>query len=184
MSKTFSNVSSVVNNTDFTDVVKGAWYYNAVTSAASQGILKGATETTFAPSATMTRGEVLEAMYALAGKPAAGETSFADVKADASYYAAAAWAEKNGILTDIEEDTLAADTKVTREELVQMLYNYLGDEYEGAMPAYKDRDKVTAENAFAWAAAEKVLSAKQEMVRPLDYVTKAEAATMLTNANK
>ena len=82
--KTFSNVSAVVNNATFTDVEKGAWYYDAVTSAAAQGILKGETETTFAPNATMTRGEVLEAMYALAGKPAAGETTFIDVKADAS----------------------------------------------------------------------------------------------------
>ena len=184
MSKTFSNVSSVVNNAAFTDVTKDNWYYEAVTAAASQGILKGATETTFAPSATMTRGEVLEAMYALAGKPAAGEASFADVKAEDSCYAAAAWAEKNGILTDIAEDKLAADTTVTREELVQMLYNYLGDEYEGAVPDFRDIDKVTAENAVAWAVKEGVVSGKQETIRPLDYVTKAEAATMLTNANK
>ncbi len=183
-SKTFSNVSSVVNNAEFTDVVKGAWYYNAITSAASQGILKGATETTFAPNATMTRGEELEAIYALAGKPAAGETSFSDIDADASYYTAAAWAEKNGILTDICEDTLAADTKVTREELVQMLYNYLGDEYEGAVPDFRDIDKVTAENAFAWAVEERIVSGRQETIRPLDYVTKAEAATMLVNAGK
>ena len=183
-SKTFSNVSSVVNNAVFTDVAKDKWYYQAVTSAASQGVLKGATETTFAPFAAMTRGEALEAVYAMAGKPAAGETSFADVKDDASYYAAAAWAEKNGILTDIAEDTLAADTKVTREELVQMLYNYLGGEYEGTMPAFKDAAKVTAENAVAWAVEEGIVSGKQETVRPLDYVTKAEAATMLVNANK
>lgn len=188
-SKTFSNVSSVVNNSTFTDVTRGAWYYQAVTSAASQGIMVGATETTFAPNATMTRGEALEAMYALAGKPAAGEASFADIDANASYYAAAAWAEKNGILTDIAEDTLAADTKVTREELVQMLYNYLGDEAEGRVPAaaFADTDKLSgekAEYAFAWALDAKVVSDKQETLRPLDYVTRAEAATMLVNANK
>ena len=91
---------------------------------------------------------------------------------------------KNGILTDIAEDTLAADTKVTREELVQMLYNYLGDEYEGAVPDFRDIDKVTAENAFAWAVKEGVISGKQESVRPLDDVTKAEVATMFVNVNK
>ena len=132
----------------------------------------------------MTRGEVLEAMYALAGKPAAGETTFIDVKADASYYAAAAWAEKNGILTDIAEDELAAATTATREELMQILYNYLGDEYESAVPDFRDIDKVTAENAVVWAVKEGVVSGRQEFLRPVDYVTKAEAATMLTNANK
>jgi len=183
-SKTFSNVSSVVNHAEFTDVTRDNWFYHAVTSAASQGILKGAAETTFAPNATMTRGEALEAVYALAGKPAAGEATFSDVDADASYYAAAAWAEKNGILNGIAEDTLAADTKVTREELVQMLYNYLGDEYEGAVPEFRDIDKVTADNAFAWSVKEGIVSGRQEAVRPLDLVTKAEAATMFTNANK
>ena len=182
--KTFSNVSAVLNNATFTDVEKGAWYYDAVTSAAAQGILKGQKETIFAPNATMTRGEVLEAMYALAGKPAAGETTFTDVKADASYYAAVAWAEKNGILTDIAEDELAADMKVTREELVQMLYNYLGEEQEGVLPAFRDAEQVTAEHAVAWAVQEGVVSDKQEWIRPQDHVTKAEVATMFVNAEK
>ncbi|MGN0134004.1 MAG: S-layer homology domain-containing protein, partial [Anaerotignum sp.] len=185
-SKTFTNVSSVVNASTFTDVAKDAWYYNAVTSAASKGILTGATETTFAPSATMTRGEALEAVYALAGKPAAGEASFSDIDAKDSYYAAAAWAEKNGILTDIAEGKLAAETKVTREELVQMLYNYLGDGAEGRVPAaaFTDTDRVTAENAFAWALDSNIISGNQESLRPTALVTKAEAAIMLTNAYK
>lgn len=183
--KTFSNVSSVVNNSTFTDVTKGAWYYNAVTSAAAQGILVGATETTFAPNATMTRGEALEAMYALAGKPAADAATFADVKTTDPYYAAAAWAEKNGILADIAEDNLTADTKVTREELVQMLYNYLGAEAEMEWTKdFADKDKVTAELAFTWAVDADIISDKQESLRPADLITKAEAATMLTNANK
>ena len=184
-SKTFTNVSSVVNDSTFTDVAKDAWYYNAVTSVASKGILTGATETTFAPSATMTRGEALEAVYALAGKPAAGEATFSDIDAKDSYYAAAAWAEKNGILTDIAEGELAADTKVTREELVQMLYNYLGGEAEGTLDnKFTDADKVTAENAFAWALDSNIISGNQESLRPTALVTKAEAAIMLTNANK
>lgn len=184
-SKTFTNVSSVVNTSAFTDVTKDAWYYNAVTSAAARGLLTGATETTFAPTATMTRGEALEAIYALAGKPAAGETTFSDIHADASYYAAAVWAEKNGILTDIAEGKLAAETKVTREELVQMLYNYLGGEAEGTLDRkFTDAENVTAENAFAWALDSRIISEKQESLRPAALVTKAEAATMLINAEK
>lgn len=184
-SKTFTNVSSVVNASDFTDVAKDDWYYNAVTSAVSKGILKGATETTFAPTAAMTRGEALEAIYALAGKPAAGEATFSDINANASYYAAAAWAEKNGILTDIAEGKLAAEAKVTREEFVQMLYNYLGGEAEGTLDKkFTDAEKVTAENAFVWALDSRIISEKQESLRPTALLTKAEAATMLVNAGK
>lgn len=188
-SKTFTNVSSVINRSEFTDVAKDSWYYNAVTSAASKGILTGATETTFAPASTMTRGEVLEAIYGLAGKPAAGEATFSDIDASASYYGAAAWAEKNGILANIAEDKLAPETKVTRGELVQMLYNYLGDGAEGRVPAaaYTDTDQLTgetAEYAFAWALDAGVISSNQNSLRPAVYVTKAEAATMLVNAGK
>ena len=134
----------------------------------------------------MTRGELLEAIYRLAGQPAAGEATFADADKAASYYVAAAWVEKNGILAGIAEDTLAADTIVTREEAVQMLYNYLGDEYEGATPEFKDVAEISedAQNAFAWAVKERVLSGRQEAVRPADALTRAEAATMLTNTNK
>lgn len=187
-SKTFSNISSVVNNTEFTDVAKGAWYYNAVTSAAAQGILKGATETTFAPSATMTRGEALEAIYAMAGKPTAGETTLSDVKTTDPCYAATAWAEKNGILDGIAEGKLTPAAKVTRAELVQMLYNYLGNEAEGSVSAavFADTNQLdeTAETAFGWALDAKILSNNQKTLRPLDFVTKAEAATMFVNANK
>lgn len=184
--KTFSNVSSEINQTAFDDVAKGSWYYEAVTAAAAQGILSGKAETTFAPKATMTRGEMLEAIYALAGKPAADADSYADVASDASYAAAAAWAEKNGILAGIAEDKLAADTIVSREELVQMLYNYLGDGYEGAMPDFADAQEISADagNAFAWAVRENILSAKQSAVRPQAAVTRAEAATMLVNTTK
>ncbi len=185
-SRNFTNVSSVVNNAEFTDVARENWFYEAVTAAASQGILPGKTEMTFEPKAVMTRGELLEAVYRMAGQPAAGEVSFGDIDSNASYYAAAAWAEKNGILNGITEDVLAADTIVSREELVRMLYNYLGGEYEGATPDFRDADKISADaqNAFAWAVQEKILSGKQEHIRPQDTVTRAEAATMLVNAGK
>ena len=76
-----------------------------------------------------------------------------------------------------------------QEELVQMLYNYLGDEEEGRVPAaaFTDTGKLSgeqAEYAFAWALEAKIVSEKQTALRPADLVTKAEAATMLTNSNK
>ncbi len=124
--KTFTNVSSVVNDSEFADVAKDAWYYNAVTTAASRGIL-----------------------------------------------------------TDIAEKKLEANTKVDREELVQMLYNYLGGGAEGTLDKnFSDADKVTAENAFAWALDSNIISGNQESLCPTALVTKAEAATMLVNAGK
>ena len=182
-SKTFSNVSSVVNQVTFSDVTEQNWFYEAVTAAAAQGILQGESETIFAPKETMTRGETLEALYALAGKPAAGEAAFKDLSADASCYAAAAWAEKNGILKGIAEGALETETIVTREELVQMLYQYLGDEADAEWKkTFADQDEIKAEEAFAWALDRKILSERAETLRPKDAVTKAEMATMLMAA--
>ena len=53
--------------------------------------------------------------------------------------------------------------------------------------AFTDTGKLSgeqAEYAFAWALEAKIVSEKQTALRPADLVTKAEAATMLTNSNK
>ncbi len=41
---------------DFTDVAKNAWYYDAVSYVVSKGLFNGMTDTTFSPSGGMTRG--------------------------------------------------------------------------------------------------------------------------------
>jgi len=59
------NLPAVANPVDnkifkFTDVQPSDWFYNNVRELASDGIIKGMTETTFAPNGTLTYGQALK----------------------------------------------------------------------------------------------------------------------------
>ncbi|MBR3849545.1 MAG: S-layer homology domain-containing protein, partial [Oscillospiraceae bacterium] len=59
------NLPAVANPVDnkifkFTDVQPSDWFYNNVRDLASDGIIKGMTETTFAPNGTLTYGQALK----------------------------------------------------------------------------------------------------------------------------
>lgn len=56
-----------VNETPFTDVLPTAYYYESVKWAVERNITKGASETTFAPDDTCTRGHVVTFLYRLLG---------------------------------------------------------------------------------------------------------------------
>ena len=54
---------AVTGSASFTDVETGAYYSDAVAWAFRQGITKGASDTTFAPEATCTRGQMVTFLY-------------------------------------------------------------------------------------------------------------------------
>lgn len=54
---------AVTGSTSFTDVETDAYYRDAVAWAFQQGITKGATDTTFAPDETCTRGQMVTFLY-------------------------------------------------------------------------------------------------------------------------
>ena len=50
-------------STDFTDVIEGSWYYDAVCWAYDRGLVSGTSSTTFDPARTITTAEVLAILY-------------------------------------------------------------------------------------------------------------------------
>ena len=90
----------------FSDVTAEKWYAEAVTEAASQGIMNGMGDGTFAPQANLTRAMLVQILYNLEGRPAAsGGAPFRDVASDAWYSPAVArlparswWRATEGIM--------------------------------------------------------------------------------------
>ena len=106
----------------FTDVQSGAYYYDAVLWAVEQGITSGTSATTFAPDATVTRGQTVTFLYRAAGSPAVTGSSFADVAADAYYADAVAWAVSENVTAGTGNGLFAPDTACTRAQIVTFLY--------------------------------------------------------------
>ena len=113
----------------FTDVKTGDYYYNAVLWAVENGITNGTGDTTFSPDAVCTRGQIVTFLWRSQNSSAADSVnSFADVKADAYYAPAVAWAAANGVTGGTGDDKFSPDADCTRAQIVTFLYRCLGDE--------------------------------------------------------
>ena len=113
----------------YTDVTEANWFYEAVAYVTEKGLVDGETETTFAPNTSMTRADLVTALYRLAGSPeVTAENPFTDVAADAEYYNAVMWAYTNGVVGGITDTTYEPDSFLQRQQVATMLYRYLNDE--------------------------------------------------------
>ena len=109
----------------FTDVNAGAFYYDAVLWAVSNGITSGTTDTTFSPDNTVSRAQVVAFLYNYANKPAAANSTFTDVAADAYYAPAVGWAAAQKITSGTGNNTFSPENDCTRAQIVTFLYNDL-----------------------------------------------------------
>ena len=106
----------------FTDVHYGDYFYQAVLWAVENGITMGTSATTFSPDATVTRAQVVTFLWRANGQPAARNSGFTDVSADAYYAKAVAWAVQNGITTGTGFGVFSPDAACTRAQIVTFLY--------------------------------------------------------------
>lgn len=116
----------------FTDVKKGDWYYEAVLWGAAQGVVRGISDTLFAPSRSITREQFVTMLYRCAGEPETDTgciDSFPD-GAEVSGYAreAMAWVLNMGILTGTKVDEqilLDPRNTATRAQIAVIFMRYL-----------------------------------------------------------
>ena len=113
----------------FSDVADGAWYAEAVSWAAQEGIVYGYPDGSFGSGNGVTREQLAVMLYRYAGSPGADAGS-ADRFSDASSISAYAreamdWAVTNGIVNGIGGNQLAPKGQATRAQVAQMLKNYL-----------------------------------------------------------
>ncbi len=116
--------------TGFNDLKPGAFYEKPVAWAVEQGITKGMNDTTFAPDATCTRGQIVTFLWRFRGSPAPerAETAFTDLKPGASYEKAVAWAVENEVTNGMTDTTFVPDGTCTRAQVVTFLYRTMTDE--------------------------------------------------------
>ena len=151
----------------YTDVTEANWYYEAVTYVTENGLVDGATETTFAPSAEMTRAALAVALYRMAGSPeGTAENPFTDVSAEDDCYNAVLWAYTNGIVTGMTETTFGVDSTLQRQQIATMLYRYA--ENVTAAPAEDEVADAPAEDEVADAPADETAEPADETTEPAD----------------
>ncbi len=120
-------------NPAFRDVDRGAWYENAVSWAASQGIASGTGNGLFAPNAPITREQLAVMLYNYASRRGLSSVaasrpvvSFSD-SARISYWAASAVSamQQAGVVTGKANNSFDPKGRASRAETAQMLWNLL-----------------------------------------------------------
>ena len=124
---------AVTGSGSFSDLADGAWYTDAVTWAASQGIVDGYGGGLFGPDDNITREQLASILYRYAqargDDVSVGEDtnilSYSDA-ADVAGYAVSAmqWACGAGVITGISESALAPRGEATRAQTAAMLMRF------------------------------------------------------------
>lgn len=124
---------AVTGSGSFSDLADGAWYTDAVTWAASQGIVDGYGGGLFGPDDNITREQLASILYRCAqargDDVSVGEDtnilSYSDA-ADVAGYAVSAmqWACGAGVITGISESALAPRGEATRAQTAAMLMRF------------------------------------------------------------
>ena len=173
----------------YTDVKEGKWFYEAVMEAYDKGLMLGS-DGKFRPNATMNRAEMVTLISRLAGVDLniyPVTKKFKDVGLNNWYSAVVCWASDEGLVGGYEDRTFKPTAPVKRQELAKMivgLIDYLKatvPDAEDAAEPFKDFSKIQS-----WAKDYVESLRKTGLVKgdnmgnfnPLKTATRAEVATI------
>jgi len=167
-----ATIKIVDNSVDFEDISEDEWHSNAVDFVSARGIMNGTGGDKFDPKSTTTRAMVWTMLARLDG---------VDTSAGSNWYEAGQkWAMENGI-----SDGTNASAEVTREQLVTMIWRYLGEpESDHDLSGYDDHHETSdwAKAAKQWAVEMGVIKGVTDTILdPGGDATRAQVAQMFMN---
>lgn len=170
----------------YSDVEESRWFYPAVSFVTRKGMMNGSNGA-FNPGSDILGAEFVQIMYNRAGRPGAGEGTFAGV--EGRWFAEPIlWAAGEGLITDAGDSALTPDQAITRQEMALILYNAMGrPDAQADLSGFADADQISgwALDAVKWAVSEGVLQGSGQegakRLNPAGSASRAETAQMLMN---
>lgn len=170
----------------FSDISETDWFVTngSVKFVSSKGWING-DNGRFKPNDNIPGTEFVQIMYNISGKPeAAADAAFAGV--DSQWYAPAIlWAAGENLITDTGDGALVPTDNLTREQMIVILYNMVGEgaKVEADLSVFPDADQVSpwALDAVNWAVSNGVIGGMNGMLNPSGTTVRSNVATMLMN---
>lgn len=164
-------VLRVVDRTKhFADLPANHWAYDDVQFAVSHNLFQGTGSDTFSPDLPMTRAMVVTVLARYEGVDTSTGENWYDAGRD--------WAMAAGI-----SDGTNMENSITREQLVAMLYRYVGaPEVNGTVVGFVDVADVSAwaQDAMLWATENGLISGMGDgLLHPRAEATRAQVAVIL-----
>ena len=170
----------------FADVspTRDTWCYTQVMQASEAGLMNGYGSSLFGKNDPITRGQMVQILYNYYGEDCGTNSGFSDVPSSAWYAKAVTWASKKGVASGYSNGTFGPNNKLTREQMVTILYNVAGRPATNtsAISQYSDYYQVAsyAADGFAWAVSNKVVSGTSNTtLSPRGTATRAQVAVIL-----
>ena len=178
-------VNSVSTVGKFSDVKSDDWFADPVNWAVEKKITAGTSDTTFSPSSTCTRAQILTFLWRAVGSPAmTGQNPFGDVKTSDYFYNAALWAYEKGIVSG---NVFSPNAPCTRGETVIYLYKYAGSPESDQINQFFDvpASDVALNRAVCWAYVNNITGGTSyNYFSPNDTCTRGQIVTFLYRALK
>ena len=172
------------------------WAHEGIDVCVTKGWLNNLDSSYFKPNDTVTRAELIAALWRFAGSPKAGKPcTFSDVDGSAWYAEAAAWAQERGIIDGIANNVFNPMVTVTREQFATMLYRWSDTASSTQVPngtlyTFIDRDSVSsyAVAPISWMVYKCYLRGDiiggAILLDPQGSVTRAQVSTILTRISQ
>lgn len=158
------------NTQEYSDVAANHWAKDNIDYVTSRGLFVGVDDENFAPETSMTRAMIVSVLQRYAGDTTSASGDW--------YEGARQWAMENGI-----SDGTNMNGNVTREQLVTMLYRYIGSpQVVGSLADYSDNASVSpyAEQAMIWAVRNGIIGGMTaDTLAPQGLATRAQVAAIL-----
>lgn len=189
-----STYMPVLSQKMFEDI-KGHWAGPEIRKLASRLIIKGMTDTAFAPEANITRAQFATLLVRALGlrQEPAGAAGFSDVRPGDWYAGAVGAAVQAGLIKGYEDGSFRPDNNVTREEAAAMAVRALSLAGKSIAPGseanktyltgYRDNNRVSswAHSVMAAAVKNGIISGHADgTLTPREKSTRAEASVIIS----
>ncbi|NUU78175.1 endo-1,4-beta-xylanase [Paenibacillus xylanilyticus] len=185
----FSTYAVAYVTKSFADVQNVLWAKEAVEAMAARDIIKGISDESFAPAASITRADFITLLVrALELKgPGANTAAFSDVQPTAYYAQAVAIAKELGIASGFEDNTFKPGSSISRQDMMVLTATALkaaGKQSAGSgnLAPYSDTASISAYavDSVTSLVGSGIVNGKGGKIAPTESLTRAEAAVILS----
>lgn len=180
------------------DDLKNHWSEEAVKWVIDRGYMQGKSSTKFDPNGTLTRAEVAQILYNMAGNPKVDgyENPYRDVAENSWYKDSIVWMYKWNLASDLEkvEDEFKPNRPASRQEIAFMFWQYaMNFDTKNVKAKFKLDPKVLDQfidkrlvgwgyiKAEIWAVQYGLMQGSGGKLTPLDTITRGQVAQVVKN---
>ncbi|WP_108993768.1 S-layer homology domain-containing protein [Paenibacillus agaridevorans] len=172
----------------FADIGSFPWAQKQIEVLASKGVINGVTESSYSPSAYITRADFITLLVRGLGLSATVQSNFEDIQRSAYYYEPIGIAKRLGIANGTGNNRFNPNEPITREDMMVLIARALeiadhisSEEHSDVLSGYSDASQMAdyAREGIAALIQSGIVQGNQGRINPKDNATRAETAVMI-----